>query len=67
MSKGIIKISELVNYIKNRLDSDIYLQNIVVQGEISNFINHRSGHWYFTLKDDKARMSCVMFKSNASK
>lgn len=67
MSKSILKISELAYYLKNKLDSDIYLQNIIVQGEISNFTNHRSGHWYFTLKDEKARMSCVMFKSSASK
>src|SRR5699024_2578460 len=44
-----------------------YLSSMLVQGEISNLTRHRSGHWYFTLKDERARLSCVMFASYASK
>lgn len=67
MSQRILKVSALTYYLKSKLDSDTLLQNIIVQGEISNFTNHRSGHWYFTLKDEKSRMNCVMFSSSASK
>ena len=66
MSKPPVKVSNLVAYIKSRLTQDALIQNIEVQGEISNFTNHRSGHWYFSIKDDKARISCVMFRSYAS-
>lgn len=67
MEKEYIKISELNNYIKSLLDKDIFLNKIYLKGEISNFKNHTRGHLYFTLKDDTARLSAVMFQSNASK
>ena len=60
-----ISVSALLRYLKNRLDSDDNLQKIYVKGEISNFHRHFSGHLYFTLKDEKAAISCVMFKSSA--
>lgn len=62
-----MKVSALVRFLKSKLDNDGYLQRILVSGEISNFVNHRSGHWYFTLKDEQSRLSCVMFSSNASR
>ena len=40
------------------------LRDIRVTGEISNFKAHSSGHWYFDLKDDRGRMSCVMYRQN---
>ena len=58
-----IPVSNLVSYLKKRLDSDQNLKNINVTGEISNFHRHQSGHLYFTLKDERAQISCVMFKS----
>lgn len=60
-----ISVSALVLYLKNKLDSDANLNNVKVIGELSNFHHHSSGHLYFTLKDDKAQISCVMFKSKA--
>ncbi len=60
-----ISVSTLVLYLKNKLDSDANLNNVKVIGELSNFHHHSSGHLYFTLKDDKAQISCVMFKSKA--
>ncbi|MCR5067024.1 MAG: exodeoxyribonuclease VII large subunit [Erysipelotrichaceae bacterium] len=62
MSLKIWSISQLVSYIKQQLANDFTLKNISVQGEIGNFTNHFSGHWYFTLKDDKALINCAMFK-----
>ena len=61
-----ISVSSLVRYLKNALDSDHNLQRIYVSGEISNYHRHFSGHLYFTLKDEYAAISCVMFKSAAA-
>ncbi|RGC52660.1 exodeoxyribonuclease VII large subunit [Absiella sp. AM29-15] len=65
MSKPMYSVAGLVKYIKGSLDHDMNLQSILVKGEVSNFTNHRSGHWYFSLKDNKAKISCVMFSSYA--
>lgn len=70
MSSGfeIITVSQLNFYVRSQLDSDPMLRNIFVRGEISNFTNHyRSGHFYMSLKDDKAVVKAVMFKSNAQR
>lgn len=67
MSQNVYSVTSLVHYIKESLDHDFNLQSILIKGEISNFTNHRSGHWYFTLKDAKSRISCVMFASYASR
>ncbi len=61
-----LTVSSLLRYLKNRLDTDNNIKRIYVTGEISNFHRHFSGHLYFTLKDEKAAVSCVMFKSAAS-
>ena len=52
MEREYLKISDLNNYIKGLLDSDIFLNKIYLKGEISNFKNHTRGHLYFKLKDD---------------
>lgn len=62
-----ITVSDLNQYIKNKIAEDEYLNNILVKGEISNFKNHYTGHMYFTLKDDKSLIKCIMFKSYAQK
>lgn len=58
-----ITVTDLNKYIKNQIASDEYLNNILVKGEISNFKNHYTGHYYFTLKDDNSLIKCIMFKS----
>ena len=60
MKLPLLSVYDLVHYLKQTLDHDPNLQTLLIQGEISNFTNHRSGHWYFTLKDKKAKISCVM-------
>jgi len=60
-----LTVSTLVRYLKNRLDSDRYLQNILVEGEISNYRRYQSGYIYFTLKDNKAAIGCMMFPRDA--
>lgn len=66
--KEAITVTALNEYIKSRLDADAHLQNVAVRGEISNFTNHyKSGHFYFTLKDEGGVLRAVMFKFNAQK
>lgn len=67
MSRTIFSVSSLVHYLKETIDHDWNLQSILIKGEVSNFTNHRSGHWYFSIKDKKAKINCVMFSSYASK
>lgn len=62
-----ITVSDLNQYMKNKIAEDEYLNNILVKGEISNFKNHYTGHMYFTLKDEKSLIKCIMFKSYAQK
>ena len=52
---------------KEKIAEDEYLNNILIKGEISNFKNHYTGHMYFTLKDEKSLIKCIMFKSYATK
>ena len=62
-----ISVTELNRYVKNRIDGDEYLNNVLVKGEISNFKHHYTGHLYFTLKDENSLIKCVMFKTYAEK
>ncbi len=62
-----ISVSQLNNYIKDKIADDEYLNNILVKGEISNFKNHYTGHMYFTLKDENSLIKCIMFKSYAQR
>jgi exodeoxyribonuclease VII large subunit len=59
--EGVISVSEITNAIKLLLENSIGL--VSVEGEISNYKPHYSRHRYFTLKDDKAQISCTMWKS----
>jgi exodeoxyribonuclease VII large subunit len=63
---NILTVSDVNRRIKDLLSRDAVLSGLWVKGEISNFKNHYSGHYYFTLKDEKAVLRCVMFRSNAS-
>ena len=62
-----ITVSELNTYIKNLIDGDLFLNRVVVKGELSNFTNHRTGHFYFSVKDEGSLIRAVMFRSAASK
>lgn len=62
-----VSVTQLTQYIKLLLDRDEILSQACVRGEISNFKAHSSGHLYFTLKDEGAVISCVMFRSDAMK
>ncbi len=65
MSQQVWSVTTLTRYLKNSLERDAHIQSILVKGEISNFTAHRSGHFYFSLKDEGGKMNCVMFSSHA--
>ena len=58
-----ISVSELNNYIKQKVGNDEFLNNVYIKGEISNFKHHYTGHMYFTLKDENSLIKCIMFKT----
>lgn len=64
MSKEMIfPVSRIVYRIKEIIEDTVRLDSLWIQGEISNLKKYRSGTYYFSIKDDKAAMSCVMFSS----
>ena len=67
MAMQPVSVTQLTQYIKLLLDKDEILSQVCVRGELSNYKAHSSGHQYFTLKDEGAVISCVMFRSDATK
>lgn len=65
--KTILTVSQLNEYIKAKIDSDKFLSSVWLKGEISNFVHHKTGHFYFTLKDEGSLIRSLMFHSSASK
>ena len=61
----IFSVTDLNEYIKNIFENNRTLASVTVRGEISNFVNHRSGHLYFSLKDADGQIRAVMFRSRA--
>lgn len=58
----VLTVSQLNRYIASKLKADDRLSNVLIRGEISNFNNHyKTGHWYFTLKDEASALKGVMF------
>lgn len=64
--KSVYTVAQVNSYIKNMFTQDFLLQSILVKGEVSNCKYHSSGHIYFTLKDAKGAIACVMFAGNRS-
>lgn len=68
MNINALTVTQVNTYIKAILDENVHLKNIYIVGEISNFLHYfRSGHMYFTLKDDNSQLKAVMFSSNAQR
>ena len=65
MEEKVFNVSQVNKYVKMLIDSDAFLNNINITGEITNFKSHYTGHFYFTLKDENSSIKCVMFKSAA--
>ncbi len=64
--QNVYTVGQINSYIKNMFAQDFLLQELSVKGEVSNCKYHSSGHIYFTLKDAKGTISCVMFAGNRS-
>lgn len=65
---SILTVSQLNKYVAFKLKSDIKLKGLYVKGEISDLsVNYRSGHAYFTIKDEQSCIKAVMFASCVSK
>ena len=67
MNDKYITISQLTRYIKYKIDNDVNLNEVFIKGEISNFKAHSRGHYYFTIKDEGARINAVMFATATKK
>ena len=61
---NVYSVSWVNAYVKGTISQDFMLQSLYVKGEASNVKYHSSGHLYFTLKDNKGAMACVMFAGN---
>lgn len=59
-----LTVKELSAYIGQSINLDQILKNIYVEGEISNFKIHSTGNVYFSLKDDRSKINCIMFERN---
>lgn len=63
----IYGVSQVNQYIKDMMDEDGLLSGLLIRGEISNYKRYPSGHHYFSLKDEKGAIRCVMFRSDAAR
>lgn len=61
----ILSVTQINEYIRSMMDSDLRLSSVAISGEISNYKLYPSGHHYFTLKDEGSALKCVLFKGNA--
>ena len=66
MEERYLTVTALTKYIKYKFDHDHHLDEVLLEGEISNFKHHSRGHFYFTLKDENAQISAMMFARDAS-
>ncbi len=62
MSATIFTVSEINKAVKQFLEGTMTFKNLHIQGELSNVTYYKSGHLYFTLKDDKSTVKCAIFK-----
>ena len=60
----IFSVSQLLSYLKDLLNQDTFLQDLWIQGEVSNLAQPGSGHSYFSLRDSNVTVRCVMFRGS---
>lgn len=66
MSREVLSVGQINEYIRTKMDSDSLLSGLAIRGEISNYKVYPSGHHYFSLKDETGALRCVMFRGSAS-
>lgn len=64
MTEQVVSVSSVLARIKYTLEQQLNFGDVWISGEVSNLKKHRSGHYYFSLKDERGAMNCVMFASN---
>ncbi|HPX95847.1 MAG TPA: exodeoxyribonuclease VII large subunit [Brevefilum fermentans] len=65
--QNILSVSQLTGYLRRLIEDDDLMQDLWVEGEISNFSRPSSGHLYFTLKDSQSAIRCVMWRNSAAR
>ena len=63
MNCKYLTVEALTKYLKHKFDTDQHLKTVYLKGEISNFKAHTTGHFYFSIKDEKSKISAIMFNS----
>ena len=66
MDKQIITVTQLNTFVKDYIDALPPLRQVNVKGEVSNLTKHKTGHYYFTLKDEGSLIKTVMFRADAA-
>jgi len=66
-NQKVLTVTQLTEYLKNVLETDPYLTNLWLRGEVSNVSKPSSGHLYLTLKDENCTLKSVMFRSDYAK
>ncbi len=61
-NRSVFTVTRLNALVRDVLQSELHLQNIWMEGEISNLVNHTSGHIYFSLKDETSAINCTFFR-----
>lgn len=64
---AVLTVSQINRYMASKVREDRHLQRFMIKGEISNFVSHRSGHFYFSLRDRECVIKAVMFRTMASR
>ncbi len=67
MDRQVITVTQLNTFVKDYIDALPPLRQVSVKGEVSNLTKHKTGHYYFTLKDESSVIKTVMFRSEAEK
>ncbi len=63
----VYTVSQINGYLKDLMEADPLLRSLLIRGEISNYKRYPSGHHYFSLKDDKGSLRCVLFRGDAAR
>ena len=66
MEKKIFTVREFNNEVKSLLESDFYLIGVLIKGEVTSLNKHYTGHYYFSIKDENSKISCMMFSFNVN-
>jgi len=67
MDKQVLTVTQINTFVKDYIDALPPLRQVSVKGEVSNLTKHKTGHYYFTLKDEGSVIKTVMFRSDAEK